>query len=59
MEYALDVPMYFVIRNHNYIDMTDYTFRDFMKNNISKDLNIEPTIEDWINTYQLYFLKLD
>ena len=54
-EYALDVPMYFVIRNHKYIDMTDYTFRDFMKNNISKDLNIEPTIEDWINHLSTLF----
>ena len=54
-EYALDVPMYFVIRNHNYIDMTNYTFRDFMKNNISKDLNIEPTIEDWVNHLSTLF----
>ena len=54
-EHALDVPMYFVIRNHKYIDMTNYTFRDFMKNNISKDLNIEPTIEDWINHLSTLF----
>ena len=55
VEYALDVPMYFVIRNHKYIDMTNYTFRDFMKNNISKDLNIEPTIEDWVNHLSTLF----
>ena len=29
VEYALDVPMYFVIRDNKYIDMTKYTFRDF------------------------------
>ena len=54
-EHALDVPMYFVIRNHKYIDMTNYTFRDFMKNNISKDLHIEPTIDDWINHLSTLF----
>ena len=59
MPSALDVPMYFVIRDHKYIDMTNYTFRDFMENNISKDLNIEPTIEDWINHLSTLFLKLD
>lgn len=29
VEYALDVPMYFIIRNKNYIDMTAVTFREF------------------------------
>src|SRR5262250_395751 len=30
MEYALDVPMYFILRNGNYIDFTGLTFRDFL-----------------------------
>ncbi len=30
VEWALDVPMYFVIRNGDYIDMTRYTFRQFL-----------------------------
>ncbi len=55
VEYALDVPMYFIIRNHKYIDMTEYTFRDFIKNNISKNLNTEPIIEDWINHISTLF----
>ena len=55
VEYALDVPMYFIIRNHKYIDMTKYTFRDFIKNNISNNLNTEPIIEDWINHISTLF----
>ena len=35
--------------------MTNYTFRDFMENNISKELKIEPNIEDWINHLSTLF----
>jgi glutamate--cysteine ligase len=44
MEYALDVPMYFIIRNHDYIDMTAVTFRQFLKNGYNGE---RPTLEDW------------
>lgn len=30
-EYALDVPMYFIVRDGQWTDMTDYTFRRFWK----------------------------
>ena len=30
VEYALDVPMYFIIRHHDYIDMTGTTFRQYL-----------------------------
>ena len=30
VEYALDVPMYFIVRHHDYIDMTSMTFRQFL-----------------------------
>ena len=32
VEYALDIPMYFIVRDHKYINMTNYTFRDFFEN---------------------------
>ena len=47
VEYALDVPMYFIIRNHKYIDMTQYTFREFFLNKTKMNLNTEPTLNDW------------
>ncbi len=44
--YLLDVPMYFIIRNKQYIDLTGLTFRDFMKDPNGK---FEPNIDDWNN----------
>jgi glutamate--cysteine ligase len=44
VEYALDVPMYFIIRNHDYIDMTGLTFRQFLERGARGH---RATIEDW------------
>ena len=55
VEYALDVPMYFVIKNHKYINMTNYTFRNFFENQIKDDINFEPKIDDWINHLSTLF----
>ena len=44
VEYALDVPMYFIVRNKNYIDMTGVTFRQFLTSGYGGE---RPTIEDW------------
>jgi glutamate--cysteine ligase len=44
VEYALDVPMYFIIRNKHYIDMTGLTFRQFLQYGHNGE---RATIEDW------------
>jgi glutamate--cysteine ligase len=44
VQYALDVPMYFIIRNHGYIDMTNMTFRQFLERGHNGE---RATIEDW------------
>jgi glutamate--cysteine ligase len=44
VEYALDVPMYFIIRHHDYIDMTHMTFRQFLANGHEGE---RATLEDW------------
>ncbi len=44
VEYALDVPMYFIIRHHDYIDMTGTTFRHFLKHGHNGE---RATLEDW------------
>ncbi len=54
-DYALDVPMYFIIRDYKYIDMTKYTFRNFFENNVKLEFQIEPTIDDWINHLSTLF----
>ena len=55
VEYALDVPMYFIIRDHKYIDMTKYTFRDFFEKNSLSNNHIQPNINDWINHLSTLF----
>ena len=44
VEYALDVPMYFIIRNKDYIDMTHVTFRQYLERGHNGE---RATIEDW------------
>jgi glutamate--cysteine ligase len=44
VEYALDVPMYFIVRNKHYIDMTGLTFRQFLRYGHNGE---RATIEDW------------
>jgi glutamate--cysteine ligase len=44
VEYALDVPMYFIVRNKHYIDMTHLTFRQFLQHGHNGE---RATIEDW------------
>jgi glutamate--cysteine ligase len=44
VDYALDVPMYFIIRNHDYVDMTGLTFRHFLEHGHRGE---RATIEDW------------
>ncbi|MGH7844749.1 MAG: glutamate--cysteine ligase [Candidatus Binatia bacterium] len=44
MEYALDVPMYFILRNGTYIDFTDVTFRDYLTRG---HMGHYATLDDW------------
>ncbi|MGD0192321.1 MAG: glutamate--cysteine ligase [Rhizomicrobium sp.] len=47
VDYALDVPMYFIYRNGRYIDVTGKSFRDFLARRIPELKGIEPTMADW------------
>jgi len=44
VEYALDVPMYFIVRDGQWIDMTAYSFRRFWKEGHG---GARPTLADW------------
>ncbi|MGE5820450.1 MAG: glutamate--cysteine ligase, partial [Deltaproteobacteria bacterium] len=44
VEYALDVPMYFIVRHREYIDMTHMTFRQFWQQGYNGE---RATLEDW------------
>jgi glutamate--cysteine ligase len=46
-DYALDVPMYFVFCNGDYIDVAGRSFRDFMEGRLPELPGQKPTITDW------------
>ena len=47
VDYALDVPMYFVYRDGRYIDAAGASFRDFMNGALEQLPGERPTIDDW------------
>ncbi|MEO0990593.1 MAG: glutamate--cysteine ligase, partial [Pseudomonadota bacterium] len=46
-DYALDVPMYFVYRDGEYIDALGQSFRDFLKGELPALPGETPTLSDW------------
>ncbi|MGV1827862.1 glutamate--cysteine ligase [Agrobacterium vitis] len=50
VEWALDVPMYFVMRDGRYHDCTHITFRQFMEGGLKGEIAAwQPTMGDWTN----------
>jgi glutamate--cysteine ligase len=47
VDYALDVPMYFVARNGRYIDCAGESFRQFMEGRLPQLPGERPTFKDW------------
>ena len=47
VDYALDVPMYFVYRDGRYTDAAGGSFRDFMAGRLSQLPGAQPTLDDW------------
>ncbi|MBR0556865.1 glutamate--cysteine ligase [Ciceribacter sp. L1K23] len=56
VEWALDVPMYFVVRDGRYHDCTHITFRQFMNGALKGEIkDWEPTLGDWTNHLSTLF----
>ncbi|WP_019223408.1 glutamate--cysteine ligase [Bartonella rattaustraliani] len=56
VEWALDVPMYFVLRDGHYHDCTDITFRQFMNGALKGRIaNSVANMGDWINHLSTLF----
>jgi len=47
VEYALDIPMYFVYREGKYIDALGMSFRDFLNGNLPAMPGQKPNLSDW------------
>jgi glutamate--cysteine ligase len=55
VEWAMDVPMYFVKRGDRYIDATPHTFRAFFEGRYPGLPGERPTIGDWTNHLSTVF----
>ncbi len=55
VDYALDVPMYFVKRGETYIDVAGSSFRDFFKGCNPHLPGEKPTLSDWANHLSTLF----
>jgi glutamate--cysteine ligase len=55
VDYALDVPMYFVKRGDTYIDVAGKSFRDFFAGKLAALPGERPTISDWANHISTIF----
>ncbi|HTJ64419.1 MAG TPA: glutamate--cysteine ligase [Alphaproteobacteria bacterium] len=47
VDYALDVPMYFVLRGGRYVDVSGQSFRDFLRGELPGLPGELPTMSDW------------
>jgi len=55
VDYMLDVPMYFVYRDGQYIDVAGQSFRDFMKGELPGLPGAVPTMSDWSDPHQALY----
>ena len=55
VDYLLDIPMYFIIRDNKYIDLTNYTFKDLMNGKIK---NLKASFADWENHITTIFTEV-
>jgi glutamate--cysteine ligase len=49
LDYALDVPMYFVFRDGKYIDAAGLSFRDFLDGRLAVLPGEKPRLSDWVD----------
>lgn len=47
VDYALDVPMYFIMRNGHHVNVAGQSFRDFMIGKLKGHEGEYPSIDDW------------
>jgi glutamate--cysteine ligase len=55
VDYALDVPMYFIKRGEQYIDVAGHSFRDLMQGRLPGFSGERATISDWANHLSTIF----
>ena len=58
VDFALSVPMYFVVRENKYLDCSGKSFSDFLSGNLNILPGEKPTIEDWENHLSTIFTEV-
>lgn len=58
VDFALDVPMYFVYRDGKYIDALGQSFRDFLKGKLPALPGEVPTLSDWADHLTTIFTEV-
>ncbi|WP_416896529.1 MAG: glutamate--cysteine ligase [Minwuia sp.] len=58
VDYALDVPMYFVFRDGKYINTAGQSFRDFLAGKLPGYSGHKPTLKDWDNHLTTVFTEV-
>ena len=58
VDYALQVPVYAIIRNNNYHNCTKYTFQDLLDGKNNQFAPDDILIEDWINHISTIFTEV-
>jgi glutamate--cysteine ligase len=58
VDFMLDVPMYFVYRNGQYINVAGQSFRDFMAGHLPGLPGERPTLADWADHLTTAFLEV-
>ena len=54
-DYALDVPMYFVVRDKEYVNVAGESFRAFLEGKLPQLPGEKPTLKDWENHLSTLF----
>src|SRR5580704_16593835 len=55
VDYALDVPMYFIKHGERYVDVAGQSFRDLMAGKLAAMPGVRATISDWANHISTIF----
>ena len=58
VDYALSVPMYFIVRNNEYINCAGQSFKDFLNGDLQQLLGEKPTIKDWEDHLSTIFTEV-
>ncbi len=58
VDFALSVPMYFIVRKKKYIDCSGKSFVDFLNGRLDIMLGEKPTFEDWENHLSTIFTEV-